>query len=62
MKTIEEVVEKMKHYHTKLTIANNEQTIAFCEGVIQALGWAYDLPYWDMESLIKSSKKSENEG
>ena len=51
MKTIEEVIDKMKHYHTKLTITNNEQTIAFCEGVIQSLGWAYNLPYWDMEVL-----------
>lgn len=53
MKTLEEVIDKMKHYDTiknNPNIADDTQK-AFCEGVIQALGWAYNLPYWDMEAL-----------
>lgn len=53
MKTIEEVVDKIKHYDrikNNPNIAGDTQK-AFCEGVIQALGWAYNLPYWDMEAL-----------
>lgn len=56
MKTIEEVIKKMKHYHEMRTNklyegGNDDVTIAFCDGVIQSLGWAYGLPYWDMEAL-----------
>lgn len=56
MKTIEEVVEKMQHYDrmktNKLNEGGNDDVgIAFCDGVIQSLGWAYGLPYWDMEAL-----------
>lgn len=51
MKTLEEVIDRMKHYDRMRSNVDNEQTIAFCEGVIQALGWAYNLPYWDMEAL-----------
>ena len=51
MKTIEEVIEKMKHYHQMRSNVDNEQTIAFCDGVIQSLGWAYNLPYYDVATL-----------
>lgn len=48
MKTIEEVIDKMKHYDE---MRKNNKNPQFCEGVIHALGWAYNLPYWDMEAL-----------
>ena len=56
MKTIEEVIDKMKNYYKLKTNKmherdNDDITIAFCDGVIQSLGWAYDLPYWDMDSI-----------
>lgn len=52
MKTIEEVIDKMKYYNRIKNTPNIAgDTQAFCDGVIQSLGWAYNLPYWDMEAL-----------
>ena len=54
MKTLEEAIEKIKvYYRTNRQLANQR---AFCDGAIQAIGWVYDLPYWDIEEVIKEKE------